>query len=312
MYAGCREAGKAPSRAGACRVCLKALKPGEVFHTCSGCQHRVCEDCSSYSKPADNEDAVGYYNKILLVQVSSSQTEVLSPGAASRDGSLTTRPSGRQERSLSPPLSTRLASVAFSVVLSLTAVVHVSIALKLILHLKKWHCSVCRRKAAPRLPPSAQDSTDSLLDVPMLDALQRRHSEARLGGGASSTALAPPRSPELRRHSDVSPASLKELEKLKGGGTATPATESRRPSTVTPARRRSVRAPTARQRSVDDDKQDSPAHAPSLGAPPPMSRRLGGLTICERLLVENPYVEPRTVAMAHIGGGHVQQWTAIG
>ncbi|XP_073947259.1 regulating synaptic membrane exocytosis protein fife isoform X3 [Choristoneura fumiferana] len=196
-----REAGKAPSRAGACRVCLKALKPGEVFHTCSGCQHRVCEDCSSYSKPADNEDA------------------------------------------------------------------------------KKWHCSVCRRKAAPRLPPSAQDSTDSLLDVPMLDALQRRHSEARLGGGASSTALAPPRSPELRRHSDVSPASLKELEKLKGGGTATPATESRRPSTVTPARRRSVRAPTARQRSVDDDKQDSPAHAPSLGAPPPMSRRASAVDV---------------------------------
>lgn len=53
-----REAGKAPSRAGACRVCLKALKPGEVFHVCNGCQHRVCEDCSSYSKPNSEEDAV--------------------------------------------------------------------------------------------------------------------------------------------------------------------------------------------------------------------------------------------------------------
>lgn len=52
------EAGKAPSRAGACRVCLKALKPGEVFHICNGCQHRVCEDCSSYSKPASDEEAV--------------------------------------------------------------------------------------------------------------------------------------------------------------------------------------------------------------------------------------------------------------
>lgn len=77
-----------------------------------------------------------------------------------------------------------------------------------------WQCSVCRRKAAPRLPPSAQDSTDSLLDVPVLDALQRRHSEARLGSGGGSSGLAPPRSPELRRHSDVSPASLKELEKV--------------------------------------------------------------------------------------------------
>ncbi|KAJ8713413.1 hypothetical protein PYW07_013783 [Mythimna separata] len=187
-----REAGKAPSRAGACRVCLKALKPGEVYHTCNGCQHRVCEDCSSYSKPASDEDA------------------------------------------------------------------------------SSWRCSVCRRKAAPRLPPAAQDSTDSLLDVPVLEALQRRHSEARLGSGGSSAGLAPPRSPELRRHSDVSPASLKELEKLKGGGSVTPA-ESRRPSTVTPARRRSVRAP--RQRSCDEDQPHSPAHQAAPLAPPAISRR---------------------------------------
>ncbi|KAG6442227.1 hypothetical protein O3G_MSEX002257 [Manduca sexta] len=189
-----REAGKAPSRAGACRVCLKALKPGEVFHICNGCQHRVCEDCSSYSKPASDEEA------------------------------------------------------------------------------NSWRCSVCRRKAGPRLPPAAQDSTDSLLEVPVLEALQRRHSEARLGSGGSGAGLAPPRSPELRRHSDVSPASLKELEKLKGGGSTTPSVESRRPSTVTPARRRSVRAP--RQRSCDEDQQQhSPAHQPALAAPPPISRR---------------------------------------
>ncbi|XP_026316971.1 regulating synaptic membrane exocytosis protein 1 [Hyposmocoma kahamanoa] len=192
-----REAGKAPSRAGACRVCLKALKPGEVFHTCNGCQHRVCEDCSSYSKPASDEEA------------------------------------------------------------------------------NSWQCSVCRRKAAPRLPPSAQDSTDSLLDVPVLEALQRRHSEARLGSGSSSSALAPPRSPELRRHSDVSPASLKELEKLKGGGSTTPSVESRRPSTVTPVRRRSVRTP--RQRSCEDDQQ-APALS-NLPAPPPMSRRSSAVDV---------------------------------
>ncbi|XP_047534700.1 regulating synaptic membrane exocytosis protein 1 [Vanessa tameamea] len=193
-----REAGKAPSRAGACRVCLKALKPGEVFHICNGCQHRVCEDCSSYSKPASDDES------------------------------------------------------------------------------SSWRCSVCRRKAGPRLPPAAQDSTDSLLDVPVLEALQRRHSEARLGSGGSSTALAPPRSPELRRHSDVSPASLKELEKLKGGGSTTPNVESRRPSTATPARRRSVRAPTPRQRSVDEDKN---APASALVAPPPMSRRASAVDV---------------------------------
>lgn len=64
-----------------------------------------------------------------------------------------------------------------------------------------------------------QDSTDSLLDVPILEALQRRHSDAKLGSSTTLAAggggaLAPPRSPELRRHSDVSPASLKELEKV--------------------------------------------------------------------------------------------------
>lgn len=83
-----------------------------------------------------------------------------------------------------------------------------------------WRCSVCRRKIASRDQPIVtQESTDSLLDVPILEALQRRHSDARLGPtgsqiGALGSGLAPPRSPEIRRHSDVSPASLKELEKV--------------------------------------------------------------------------------------------------
>nr|XP_012147152.1 PREDICTED: regulating synaptic membrane exocytosis protein 1 [Megachile rotundata] len=85
-----------------------------------------------------------------------------------------------------------------------------------------WRCSVCRRKIASRDQPIVtQESTDSLLEVPVLEALQRRHSDARLScqrgsqiGGLGS-GLAPPRSPELRRHSDVSPASLKELEKFR-------------------------------------------------------------------------------------------------
>lgn len=68
-----------------------------------------------------------------------------------------------------------------------------------------------------------QSSTDSSLDVPVLEALQRRHSDAKLGSTQTlaptngSSALAPPRSPELRRHSDVSPASLKELERVRFG-----------------------------------------------------------------------------------------------
>ncbi|XP_051157370.1 regulating synaptic membrane exocytosis protein 1 isoform X2 [Leptopilina boulardi] len=86
-----------------------------------------------------------------------------------------------------------------------------------------WRCSVCRRKLASRGQPIVpQESTDSLLEVPVLESLPRRHSDARLGSqtisqlGALGAGLAPPRSPELRRHSDVSPASLKELEKVAG------------------------------------------------------------------------------------------------
>ncbi|XP_065214885.1 regulating synaptic membrane exocytosis protein 2 isoform X2 [Planococcus citri] len=84
-----------------------------------------------------------------------------------------------------------------------------------------WSCSVCRRKQqSVQQLIVAQDSQDSLLDVPIVDTLQRRHSDIRISSSNSGTniqslgaGLAPPRSPELRRHSDVSPASLKELEK---------------------------------------------------------------------------------------------------
>lgn len=131
------EPGKPPSRAGACRVCLKAFKPEDFSRTCAECTQRVCEDCASYSKIAEDEEAAD------------------------------------------------------------------------------WKCSVCRRKLQSRAA-LAQDSSESLLDLPIQE-LQRRHSEARLGGGLTpgpGSGLAPPRSPELRRHSDVSPASLKELEKV--------------------------------------------------------------------------------------------------
>lgn len=65
-----------------------------------------------------------------------------------------------------------------------------------------------------------QDSTESMLDVPVIEALQRRHSDVKLGSSqqlstGNGLGLAPPRSPELRRHSDVSPATIKELEKVR-------------------------------------------------------------------------------------------------
>lgn len=52
------EPGKPPSRAGACRVCLKSFKPDDYSRTCYECQQRVCEDCASYSKLEENEDEV--------------------------------------------------------------------------------------------------------------------------------------------------------------------------------------------------------------------------------------------------------------
>lgn len=133
------EPGKPPSRAGACRVCLKAFKPDDFSRTCSECTQRVCDDCASYSKLDANEDQ------------------------------------------------------------------------------SSWKCSVCRRRIQSRAAVMTQDSTDSLLEVPtMNEPIQRRHSDVKLGGSSdmSRSGLAPPRSPELRRHSDVSPASMKDLEKV--------------------------------------------------------------------------------------------------
>lgn len=57
-FSFCRDPSKPPSRAGACRVCLKSFKPDDFSKTCKECQQRVCEDCASYSKLDDNEDPV--------------------------------------------------------------------------------------------------------------------------------------------------------------------------------------------------------------------------------------------------------------
>ena len=147
-----------------------------------------------------------------------------------------------------------------------------------------------------------QDSTDSMLDVPILEALQRRHSDAKLGSTTTlgpsmdGITLAPPRSPELRRHSDVSPASLKELEKLKGaktpasdmdwrrqGRSAAPSRASSPPkygdldvaaSRVSSRRQSRV----SRQRSYDEEIKTTsvnnvPQNDVGLGLPAPMPRR---------------------------------------
>lgn len=46
------------NRATACRVCLKGFKPDDFQKICFECQQKVCEDCASYSKLEEHEDAV--------------------------------------------------------------------------------------------------------------------------------------------------------------------------------------------------------------------------------------------------------------
>lgn len=62
------EPGKAPSRDGACRVCLKSFKPDDFRKICAECQHKVCEDCASYSKLDDSEDAVSKLMPTCCIQ----------------------------------------------------------------------------------------------------------------------------------------------------------------------------------------------------------------------------------------------------
>lgn len=53
-----KQLGEPGRRAGACRVCLKSFKPDDFYKTCFECQQRVCDDCASYSKLDENEEAV--------------------------------------------------------------------------------------------------------------------------------------------------------------------------------------------------------------------------------------------------------------
>jgi hypothetical protein len=127
-----------------------------------------------------------------------------------------------------------------------------------------------------------QDSTDSNLDVPVLEALQRRHSDVKLNAANSQSGLLPPRSPDLRRHSDVSPASLKELEKFTSKSTNENEWDGIRnimpdrieiePPTRAGSRRQSR---VSRQHSYDDDLQKN-AIANSLIATEDFSLPLSG------------------------------------
>lgn len=61
------EPGKAPSRAGdKCRVCLKSFKPDDFSKICAECQQKVCEDCASYSKLNESEDAVSLNHNLYI------------------------------------------------------------------------------------------------------------------------------------------------------------------------------------------------------------------------------------------------------
>ncbi|CAB0001273.1 unnamed protein product [Nesidiocoris tenuis] len=200
------EAGKPISRSGTCRVCLKAFKPEDFSKTCGECQQKVCEDCASYSKPEDAQDDV---LPRRTFQFKKFEKRFRNEGVMAIF--VTDRRIQRHK------------NCAFILILTLTRIF--ILILILIPHVPEdntkslvaWRCSICRRRAASRAVVVGQDSTDSLLDAPVLEALTRRHSDVKIGSGLSvggpTAGLAPPRSPELRRHSDVSPASLKELEK---------------------------------------------------------------------------------------------------
>lgn len=58
-----------PSRDGSCRVCLKSFKLGEFCKICAECHHKVCEDCTGYSKLDENDDVVNIvqYKHIFFI-----------------------------------------------------------------------------------------------------------------------------------------------------------------------------------------------------------------------------------------------------
>lgn len=80
-------------RAGACRVCLKSFKPDDYHKTCFECQQRVCEDCASYSKLDEHEDAVSSFR----MWQEDAGYELQAAGAPSRPLGNVARSRGRNE-----------------------------------------------------------------------------------------------------------------------------------------------------------------------------------------------------------------------
>jgi len=84
-------------------------------------------------------------------------------------------------------------------------------------------CCLWKHNLAPTWGEGVHNTTPPIVyhrgSHPTLQHIGTRYVQPTgAGGGAGGlgAGLAPPRSPELRRHSDVSPASLKELEKVAG------------------------------------------------------------------------------------------------
>lgn len=59
------EAGGKTSSGDDCRVCRKSFGPEEISRTCCECQHKVCEDCASYSTTTNSDDPVGLHASIF-------------------------------------------------------------------------------------------------------------------------------------------------------------------------------------------------------------------------------------------------------
>lgn len=61
------ETGGKTSSGDDCRVCRKSFAPEEVSRTCCECQHKVCEDCASYSTTTNSDDPVSLHAAVILI-----------------------------------------------------------------------------------------------------------------------------------------------------------------------------------------------------------------------------------------------------
>ncbi|XP_071451275.1 regulating synaptic membrane exocytosis protein 2 isoform X1 [Hetaerina americana] len=195
---------RSPSKYGCCRVCLKAFTSAiEFFRVCCECSQKVCEDCASYSTEAEAPPVLTDTQSppaLGGVPENTWRCSICRRRRASRRSGITPLP---------PTLTPGVPLVALTRKASVAA------------------------GASPQLASQAAKAAAASgirLGIPGAgETLRRRHSDVRLSippqggttetnGGATPTAPTssldlPPRSPDMRRHSDVSPASLRDLEK---------------------------------------------------------------------------------------------------